>query len=75
MCFYHHGEQEFLWEFTTLLGRAGGHPYTQTQQAEQLPVPPTQGKPSTGDKLVLLTHTKQMNDLILSVWNEHGDRA
>lgn len=55
MCFYHHGEQEFLWEFATFMGRAGGHPYTQTHR-EELPVPPTQGKPSTGDKQVLLTH-------------------
>lgn len=47
LCFYHHGEQGLLW------GSATPTPNTQT---EELPVPPTQGKPSTGDKQVLLTH-------------------
>lgn len=48
MCFYHHGEQEFRWEFAT--------PTPKHTDREELPVPPTQGKTSTGDKQVLLTH-------------------
>lgn len=48
LCFYHHGEQEFLWEEQ----EATPPP----KHTEQLPVPPSQGKPSTGDKQVLLTH-------------------